>query len=70
MCHIITGGTALPIALYCLDSETVEKTKLSGKDWILAASLGVKRRYLPFTNNTGSVELRLTFAKCELMVLH
>ena len=31
-CHIKTGGTALPIALYCLFSETMSRLKLSGKD--------------------------------------
>ena len=31
-CHIKTGGTALPIALYCLFSETLSSLKLSGKD--------------------------------------
>ena len=42
--HIITGGTALPIALYWRASDTESSTKESGNDWILAHSRGVKRR--------------------------
>lgn len=31
-CHIITGGTALPIALYCLASDTTSSVNVSGND--------------------------------------
>ena len=70
MYHIITGGTALPTALYCFVSETESSRKFSGKDCILAASRGVNLRNLSPTRSTGSVEFKLTFARCELTVLH
>ena len=42
--HIITGGTALPIALYWRASDTESSINESGNDCILAHSRGVKRR--------------------------
>lgn len=70
ICHIKTGGTALPIALYCLFSDTDSILNVSGNDYILAASVGVNLLYLSLTINTGSVLLRLAFDKWELIVLH
>ena len=70
MYHIITGGIALPICLYDFASDGCN-LNVSGKDWIRAASRGVKRRYnslLASTNKIGSREFILTFAKCEVKV--
>jgi len=69
MYHIITGGTALPIALYLRISDTLSKLKLSGNDCILAVSSGVNLLNRLPISSTGSVEFRLTFARWKLIVL-
>ena len=65
----ITGGIAFPSARYCAASLPTS-SKFSGNDCILATSLGVNLLYLSFTNKTGSVLFKDTFARCAPTVLH
>ena len=59
---------AFPKALYWAASLPTS-SKSSGKDCILATSLGVNLRYLLSSISTGSVLFKDTFAKCAPTVL-